>query len=319
MGFTPIRINTLKADKALSFELFIFFKERYLKYFDTGKSITTDLFGKLKRQKIAKFYITDADEDKYQKFVDELLEGLADRQDISVGEKVNIAADSAGSAVDRMQQDPTSQVAFRMTENAAKSLRAVINKNPKALKEIFGKKASENDSVVKHCLNVSALATKLAQKEKCTDKEIDDISVAGLLHDLGVAKFPEDKKALFFKDKKSFTPDEAKFYAAHPKASAELLQDRPYINRDILQLILNYSENLAGEGANKKMKPSKLEEILSLVNTYDKRMIYAKLTPGEAIKDIVMKELGKYDLNLINKLKALLQEEGVLDIKALQE
>lgn len=319
MGYTPIRINTIRPDKALSFALYIFYQERYLKYFDNGKSIPTDLFGKLKRQKIARFYITDNDEAKYQKFVDEILDGLADRQDISVAEKASIASDSASTAVDRMQKDPTSQVAFKMTENAAKSLRAVINKNPTALKEIFGKKASENDAVIKHCLNVSALSTKLAQKEKCTEKEIDDIAVAGLLHDLGVSRFPEDKKHLFHKNKKNFTVDEMKFYAAHPQSVVGLLQDRPYINKDILQLILNYSENLAGEGVNKKLKPSKLEEILSLVNTYDKRMIYSKLTPAEAIKDIMMKELGKYDLNLINKLKALLQEEGVLDIKELQE
>ena len=76
---------------------------------------------------------------------------------------------------------------------------------------------------------------------------------------------------------------------------------------------------MSGEGNNKKLKPSKMEEILSLVNCYDKRMICMKLTPAEAIKDIMMKEIGKYDLNLINKLKALLQEEGVLDIKELQE
>lgn len=319
MGYTPIRINTIRPDKALSFDLFIFYQERYLKYFDTGKAIPTDLFGKLKRQKIARFYITDSDETKYQKFVDEILDGLADRQDMSVAEKAAVASDSACTAVDRMKKDPTSQVAFKMTENAAKSLRAVINKNPTALKEIFGKKASEDDAVVKHCLNVSALATKLAQKEKCTDKEIDDIAIAGLLHDLGVSRFADDKKPLFFKNRKEFTVDELRFYTNHPQSIVGLLQDKPYINKDILNLILNYSENMAGEGNNKKLKPSKLEEILSLVNCYDKRMISMKLPPTEAIKDILMKEIGKYDLNLINKLKALLQEEGVLDIKDLQE
>lgn len=318
MPYTPIRINTIRPDKALSFALYIYFKERYLRYFDTGKSIPTDLFSKLKRQKIAKFYITDTDENKYQKFVDEILQGLAERQDISVAEKTAIASDSASSAVDRMQQDPTSQVAFKMTENAAKSLREVISKNPKALKEIFGKKASENDAIIKHCLNVSALSTKLAQKENCTEKEIDNIAIAGLLHDLGVSRFPEDKKALFFKTKKEFNLEEMRFYANHPLSVVGLLQDRPYVNKDILQLILNYSENLAGEGANKKLKISKLEGILSLVNTYDKRMICSKLTPAEAIKDIIIKDLGKYDLNLINKLKALLLEEGVLEIKELK-
>lgn len=206
--------------------------------FITGKAIPTDLFGKLKRQKIARFYITDSDETKYQKFVDEILDGLADRQDMSVAEKAAVAANSACTAVDRMKKDPTSQVAFKMTENAAKISPTVINKNPTALKEIFGKKASEDDAVVKHCLNVSALATKLAQKEKCTDKEIDDIAIAGLLHDLGVSRFADDKKPLFFKNRKEFTVDELRFYTNHPQSIVGLLQDKAlHQQKDILNLI----------------------------------------------------------------------------------
>lgn len=62
---------------------------------------------------------------------------------VSVDEKVNTAEGAATSAVERMQKDPKSETAYRMTETAAKSLRQIIKNNPDALKKIFGKKVEK--------------------------------------------------------------------------------------------------------------------------------------------------------------------------------
>ena len=66
MEYTPIRITTLKIGKLLTFDLYIFFKEQYLKYLDNGKTIEDSLMKKLSAQKVARFYITDEDEENYE-------------------------------------------------------------------------------------------------------------------------------------------------------------------------------------------------------------------------------------------------------------
>ena len=184
MEFTPLRISTVKPLRELTFDLYIFFKEQFLCYAKRGESLTEDKFQKLKTQKIAKFFITESDEMNYQKFLDLLLSETLSNPNIVVDEKVNMVEGAASSALERMQKDPGSESAYKATEKAAKSMRQVILGNPDALKKIFGKKVEKNEEIIKHSLNVCALAVKLAEVKKCTEAEMDDIGTAALIHDI---------------------------------------------------------------------------------------------------------------------------------------
>ncbi|MDD0851923.1 HD domain-containing protein [Halobacteriovorax sp. GB3] len=313
MGYTPLRISTVKPNRELSFDLYIFFKETYLRYTERGTQIADEKYNKLKKQKIAKFYITENDEPLYQQFLDNLLQETMNSPTATVDEKVNLVEGACGTAVERMQKDPESESSYRMTQNAAKSLRQVIAGNPDALKKIFGKKASDADLIIKHSLNVSALSTKLAEKCKLPDEEIDNIATAALIHDVGIARMPKEDQALFKKPRTEYGTDDKRLYGFHVKDAVEVLKDKPWVTQAIIELVVNHEEVLSGQGPNKKSKLSPSEEILSLVNNYDKRIITTGKTPKETIKEMTIDEVGNYSLDLINKFKEVLQTEGFLD------
>ena len=50
-----------------------------------------------------------------------------------------------------------------------------------------------------------------------------------------------------------------------------------------------------------------------MVNNYDKRIIADKLTPIQTLKNMMVDELGKYNLDLLNEFKKVLKSEGLLD------
>ena len=52
MEFTPIRITTIVPHKELNFNLYIHFKEKFLKYIDNGKELNEEQLLKLKTQNI---------------------------------------------------------------------------------------------------------------------------------------------------------------------------------------------------------------------------------------------------------------------------
>ncbi len=312
MDFTPLRITTVKPLRSLTFDLYIFFKEQYLCYAKRGEQLSEDKYGKLRAQKIAKFFITESDEVNYQKFLDSLLAETLKDPNVKVEEKVNMAEGAASSAVERMQQNPGSESAYRMTENAAKSLREVISQNPDALKTIFGKKVDKNEDIIKHSLNVCALAVKLGEKLGCTEQELDDLGTAALIHDIGIPQMNKNDIPLFYKARKLLTNDDKRVYYLHCKDAVGLLQNKPYVNKTILELVNNHEEVLSGMGPNKKKKLTKLEEILSLTNNYDKRIITNKTTPVQTLKDMMIDELGNYSLDMLNELKKVLQSEGLL-------
>lgn len=313
MEFTPLRITTVKPLRDLTFDLYILFKEQYLCYAKSGEQLTEEKFSKLKAQKVAKFFITENDELNYQKFLDALLDETLSNPNLDVQSKVTMAEGAAESAVERMQRDPGSESAYRATEKAAKSLRVVILNNPDALKKIFGKKAEKNDEVIKHSLNVCALSVKFAEILKCSEKELDDIGTAALIHDIGLTNLAKKDIELFHKPKKLLSHDDKRVYYMHTKDASALLKDKAYVTPAILELVINHEEVQSGLGPNKKKKLSLSEEILSLVNNYDKRTITNKTSPAQTLKDMMIDELGNYDLKLLNEFKRVLQTEGLLD------
>ncbi len=313
MAYTPLRISTIKPTRELTFDLYIFFKETFLKYQENGTSIEEEKYAKLKKQKIAKFYITEEDEPKYQSFLDKLLSDTMNDPNVSVDEKVNMVDGACSTAIEKMQQQPESEVAYKMTNTAAKNLRNVIEKNPEALKKIFGRKVDDADLVIKHSLNVSALSTKLANIMKCKSEDIDNIAVAGLMHDVGITKLNKEDQMLFKKEKSKFTPDDKRIYGLHVKDAITVLKNKPWVNKDVIELVLSHEEILSGQGPNKKSKLTMPEMIISLVNTYDKLIITTGCEPKEAIKTMMVDQLGNYELNLLNKFKEVLISEGLLE------
>ncbi|WP_372652741.1 HD-GYP domain-containing protein [Halobacteriovorax sp.] len=298
----------------MTFTLFIHFKEQYITYAQVGSEIEEEKYKKLKKQKIAKFYIDEKDELNYQSFLDALLQDTMSSSTATTEEKVNIVEGACGSAIERMQQDPSSESSYKMTENAARTLRQCISENPDAMKELFGKSVEKHELIVKHSLNVSALATKLGQKMKLSEEQLDELAVAGLLHDIGLMQLSEETRNLFSKNRKDFTKEELTAYNAHVQDSISILIEKPYVNQNTMELITNHEELKSGYGPNKKTKLSLSEYIISLVNIYDKTIITTDLTPKQAIKEILIDQMGNFELDLLNKLKEVLTEEGLLEL-----
>lgn len=311
MNYSPLRISTLTPDKEIPFSLYIFFKEQYLEYLKAGGSITEEKYLKLKKQKISKFYIVDEDEYKYQLYLDDVLQSTLDDDSIAIEDKAQLVEGACETALDKMHDDPGSEESFNMTKKAAKNLRRLVFENPEALKMVFGGD-SESEPLIKHSLNVCALSMKFAKKLKCSEDEIDNLSTASLMHDVGIVKLPAQHQALFQKSKAEFTPQEKLGYFEHCKGFIKLIADKPYINGQIISLIENHEENRSGTGPYKKIKLEKTEEILSLVNTYDKKVGVGGMTPDAAIKSMMIDELGNYDLDIIQKFQVFLKEEKII-------
>ncbi|MBF0300114.1 MAG: HD domain-containing protein [Oligoflexia bacterium] len=313
MEFTPIRISTILPDKALNFELYIHFKEQFLKYIEVGRTLEHVHLEKLKKQQIARFYIRDLDENNYQVFLDDILNQTLDNPDVPMEDKVNFAEGTATTAVEEMRKDPTSRTSYNVTKKAAKSLQKLISDNPDSLKNFYGRKAAENEVLIKHCLNVSALCVTLAKNSSVSEDEQNSLSIAGLLHDIGISRLTENDQQLFMRAQKSLNAEEKKIYQQHPFLGKELLSKNPYIDASVVDLIYSHEEKISGDGyPEHKKKLTLQQEIISLCNSYDKRVTVLNMTPKDALKAAQVDELGNYSLELINKFKKHLKDEGIV-------
>ncbi len=312
MGLTPLRISTIRPNAALTFDLYIFFKDQYLLYQKSGEEIGQEKLKKLRKQKFAKFYLTEKDEPLYQSYLEKILAESLEDSSISSEEKIDLSSGACETAFEKMQADPASEVSYRMASSSASNLRKTVSQNPEALKKLFLRPVEDSDLLVKHSLNVCAFTTKLGLAQGLSEERLDRIATAALLHDLGVSQI-ENGIELFKKTKKDLSPTERKLYEAHTKETAHFLAEKPFAGREVCELILNHEETLSGSGPQKKKKLSIDEEIISLVNTFDKKRIVENISAAEAIKMVSIDELGNYQLDLIKNFKEILKREGILD------
>ncbi len=307
--YTPVRITTIKSERIVSFPVYIHFKDQYLEYIKSNTAIDKDKYKKLRRQKITKFYIMSHDEIKYQKFLDGFLEEALNDPNTSLEEKTEIVTGQAETAIDKMVEDPGNEASFNMTRKAAKNLQKLIFENPEALKNMFGQ-GDEQSPIISHSINVAILTIKFSREKKLPDEEIDYLSTAALMHDVGL--MDDEKKLHSFQIHKSEMDATArKDYLEHTKGLIPLLTEKPYINQTIIEYIESHEENLQGTGPHKKKKLSKGQEILSMINAYDKLVITKKLSPKDAIKTMMIDELGNYSLKMLNDFQAFLKTEGI--------
>ncbi|MBH48707.1 MAG: hypothetical protein CME71_11110 [Halobacteriovorax sp.] len=304
MNYTPVRISTLKPDKTLPFAVYIYFKERHLLYVKPGAQIDETRYKKLRKQKITKFFITGDQESAYQKYLDQLLDETLSDSGIEISAKVDMIQDASFTALEKLQEDSKSEVAYQMTKTAAKGVAKIVLENEDALQALYEKKSEVGETVVNHCMNVCAISVKLAQLMKCSEKEIETLSVAALIHDIGLT---QESLELFEKNSVYHTSEEKIAYAKHTKDGLAALKERDWVSNEIMELVEFHEENLTGEGPHKKTKLSKLEEILSLVNAYDKKILTTAKAPLQAIKDFKIDELGKYDLKVIQNLEKVIK------------
>ncbi|EPZ52035.1 HD domain protein [Bacteriovorax sp. BAL6_X] len=312
MNYYPLRITTIEAESIITFDLYIYFKETYLKYQEAGSAISHEKLEKLNKQQVAKFYILEADVKKYQQYIKDLLDSKLQNIDISLEDKVKVVDGACKTAIEQSMEAPDKEENYQMTELAAAQLKKVLSSGPDALKQFFNKKTVDTNLIIEHSMNVATLATRLAIRAGCNDSEISNIATASLLHDVGITRLNSQDQELFKRTKEELSEDEQRVYGLHVKDAVSALKDKPWVTKEVLELIVNHEEVIGGSGPNRLKELSLPIMIISLVNTYDKMVTVHKMNVRDALTDLTMNQLDHYEHDVINKFKDILIDENIV-------
>ncbi len=126
----------------------------------------------------------------------------------------------------------------------------------------------EDAYTAEHCLNVCVLAMGLARTLGWNDRDVAQVGVAGLLHDLG--KIDVDHRVLNKPGK--LTQDEYEVMKQHPAYGYERLRHEPDLNERILNGIRHHHERPDGKGYPSGQTGSQIDDmakIVAIVDAYD--------------------------------------------------
>lgn len=224
----------------------------------------------------------------------------ADPAKISLSESVK---ERVNEGVQYMFQNPKDQVCVDAANNISNELMKAILDNDALAVDIGILKVSD-EYTFKHSVDVASMAMIIARRNKMSDRDVYQIGVAGLLHDLGKCEIPNE--ILNKPDK--LTDREFEEIKKHPVYGYSILKEKKNISNDILLGVLQHHEKINGSGYPLGVKPDKMgtfAQILAVADIYDalvtERPYKKAFSPRDAV-EMIMSMTRELDKNTIKLL-----------------
>lgn len=136
----------------------------------------------------------------------------------------------------------------------------------------------KDDYTFNHSLGVSILAITLGKWLNYSKDKILDLSIAGLFHDIGKLRVPEE----IVTKPSRLTTEECAVMKKHSYYSYEMLLETDKFNNDILLGVLQHHEKMNGTGYPNRVTGDRIHEYAKIIAVCD---IYHALTSRRVYKD----------------------------------
>ncbi len=184
---------------------------------------------------------------------------------------------------------------------AAENIAVEIIRNHQVLLQIALLRAVDNYTF-SHAVHVAIYVSALAKFLNFTTKQLQEISLAGLLHDIGKVDIPYD----IVNKPGKLSNSEFKVMKEHVRYSYNRVCNFSGLSANVLNAILQHHERMDGSGYPQKLKGGQIHHwarLLAIADVYDAittdRVYRDALLPHEGA-EILMGSSGKLDMRYLN-------------------
>ena len=183
------------------------------------------------------------------------------------------------------------------TNNIASNLMNAINSTDAIAVDISALKTSD-EYTFKHSVDVATMSMVLAKQQGLSQKQIYEIGVAGLLHDIGKTKIPLD----ILNKPARLTDEEFAVMKQHPVFGYRMIKGRDEFSNEICMAVLQHHEKMNSKGYPVGFPSDKITQyarILTIADIYDalvtERPYKSAFSQREAV-EMIMSMTGELDL-----------------------
>lgn len=187
-----------------------------------------------------------------------------------------------------------------------------ITRNYNALLGLV-KLRSRDEYTYTHCINVGVLAILLARQMGITEEESRKIGLAGLFHDIGKSRIPDE----VLNCPRKLTPEEFTIMKKHPEFGLKLISLKK-IPREITYGIIEHHEKFNGKGYPRGLKGEEISlvgRILTIVDVYDaltsKRVYKDPMLPHQALSLMYTMRDEEFDTHI---LEQFIRSQGIYPV-----
>ena len=294
--FKPVRVIDLQLDVALDFDLHVLLPQnkKYVRFASAGDPLDAAKAGKLKTHQVGSIYVPTEQMPRFYDYSAKALASLAagvgplseterrERLQSAVRDLVTDIFTTGSSSFEDGKQ---------LASDATKIVETFVKQTPmgewysKVLKTL-----GDSGDSYSHLSSVSAIAALFSMGLGVGKPE--ELAIAGLFHDLGLAMVPSEIQA---KPSGEWTPEEKARYRKHPEFALTMMKEKRIVISDAIQtIILQHHERHSGNGFPAGLIEPKLKresQVLGLADEFEylTRTIPGspRLQPREAIEKII--------------------------------
>jgi HD-GYP domain-containing protein (c-di-GMP phosphodiesterase class II) len=183
---------------------------------------------------------------------------------------------------------------FKSLQSLSQNIIDSVFENPDALSCLVMLKES-SDYLVEHSLNCSILMSLFAKHKGYSETDIQDLTLAGLLMDSGMALLPPD----LITPTDTYTPADILALKTHVDLGVELVKQYSELPPVVLDIIANHHERVDGSGYPKQKVLNDISvfaKMAAIVDSYD---------------DLITERIFKSSTSTRNALEKMQKDEGL--------
>lgn len=303
MEYLPVRINTLRPDSQLTFDIYIPVGQRYVHYMRKTDEVDGDRLKNLKSKKIRKVFITEDCEADYLDYLDQGLNDLIEN-DVPLEEKTVAIHDGLTTSAENAERSLETEEGYKRMEVQFQKVTDFLMSEKGAIKKILESTGQSLDNF-QHAATVTSLSLGVAAANGMDSKDILELGIAALLHDIGKTKLPFDP----MKPVSEMNETEKNRYKQHSSDGADILAGKPFVSPRILALVADHEEvgNKRGYPQKKNLFGLGMQfQILNMCNDFDRFCYENKLEHRDGLDTFFDKRGELFDPDLFNHLVTLL-------------
>lgn len=303
--FLKIRLSSIHASKPLTFNIFVQINDHFTLYLREGEKITSQKLQILSSKTQGDYFFVQASEWKaYKEFIQEQIKS----SEISVEEKAQILKASSLAIVEELFEHPDVNLALNSSKPVIENFVSFMEAEPSAMGHLIGL-SGHDFYTYNHSLDVSIYALGLGKSLGMDTKELEELGVGSLFHDIGKRNVSLD----ILCKKGPLSKDEWTIMQMHPQYGFIILNENPNVSDAMKAACFEHHESFQGNGYPQQLQGHEIHphaRIVAITDTYDalttQRSYNSPLMPTDALAMMKEKIPGRYDPEMLKAMYSVL-------------